>query len=211
MDFKRFKQKLEAAFTQPLPGQGAQYQMTPAGRERVNIDQIDQSKVKQAATAALFFAVDNRPHLVLTKRVEYPGVHSGQISFPGGRREPEDNSFMHTALRETQEEIGVNPEDIDVLGSLTAVYIPPSNFFVYPFVGTLNKAPDFIPQEREVASILSLDFNLFLEKENLKPTKVSARNFSLEVPAFNIENHIIWGATAMMISELRAMILKGTP
>tara|TARA_B100001245_G_scaffold236673_1_gene229627 strand:- start:810 stop:1454 length:645 start_codon:yes stop_codon:yes gene_type:complete len=211
LDFNHFREELEKAFTRPLPGQDAQYQMTPAGRERVDLKRIDQEKVKQAATAALFFPMQNRPHLILTRRVEYPGVHSGQISFPGGRREPEDESFMDTALRETHEEIGVKAGDITLLGSLTALYIPPSNFFVYPFVGILDQKPEFFPQESEVAEILSLDFNLFLPGESLKQTIVDARGFKLKVPAFNINGHIIWGATAMMISELRAMFTQRAP
>lgn len=182
--------------------------MTPAGRARIDIDNIDQSKVKQAATAALFFESDDQPHLILTRRVDYPGVHSGQISFPGGRREPEDDSFMDTALRETEEEIGIHREEIDVLGSLTAVYIPPSNFFVYPFVGILDGPPEFIPQQSEVAEILTPDFNHFLNTENLQQTKVRVRDFSMAVPAFTIDGNIVWGATAMMISELRTMLLQ---
>ncbi len=211
MDFPRFKQQLEAAFSRPLPGQDAQYQMTPAGRERVNLEKINQNNVKQAATAALFFEQNGRPHLILTRRVEYPGVHSGQISFPGGRKEPGDRDFSETALRETREEIGIEPDQISLLGSLTALYIPPSNFYVYPFVGLLKSKPDFTRQQSEVDEILTPDFNGFLDPSNLRNSTIKTSTYSIKVPSFHIMGETVWGATAMMISELRAMFEPSSP
>lgn len=206
MDFKEFRERLEAAFQEPLPGQPAQYKMVPPGRPVTDLEAIDQEKVRQAAVAALFFNKGNRPHIILTLRLEYEGVHSGQISFPGGRREEEDRSFMHTALRETEEEIGVKDKEIELLGSLTSVYIPPSNFYVYPFVGILESSPMYKKQEEEVASILEIDFNDFINPKNITEQILKTRGLTMKVPAFHISGYTIWGATAMMISEIREMI-----
>lgn len=198
---------MERAFQKPLPGQKAQYKMVPPGRPITDLTTIEQDRVRQAAVAALFFNKNDRPHLILTQRLEYEGVHSGQISFPGGSREMEDKSFMHTALRETEEEIGINDSQIDLFGSLTSVYIPPSNFYVYPFVGLLHSYPDYRKQEEEVARILEIDFNDFIDSNNIVEQTLEARGFKLKVPTYHIGGHTIWGATAMMISEVREMLI----
>ncbi len=208
MNFLQFKDLLGVVTSKPLPGQDAQYQMVPQGRGRTDLQSIDRDRVKQAAVAALFYEKDQRPHLILTKRSEYPGVHSGQISFPGGRKEQEDVDFAQTALRETCEEIGIPKKQIELKAQLTSVYIPPSNFLVFPYVGLLQQTPHFIPQEREVRKILSLDFNAFLDPGSIVEKTIPINHAKLTVPAFDINGHIIWGATAMMISELKQMFLK---
>ncbi len=181
--------------------------MAPVGREHLDISRINTAKVKQAAVLALFYKKQNQPHLVLTLRVQSGGVHSGQISLPGGKREPQDNNFMDTALRETYEEVGLAPENVEVLGELTPLYIPPSNFLVFPFVGLYHREPYFERQVSEVKEIFSLDFNHFLDSATVVQQEVKARELNLNVPVFSIDGHVIWGATAMILSELREMIL----
>lgn len=208
MNFSEFQTRLNQILEKPLPGPEAHYKLAPVNRKRLNLDQIDKTRVKRAAVAALFFDLNNSPQLVLTLRNKYPGVHSGQISFPGGKREKEDQSFQDTALRETCEEIGIQKSAIIIHRTLSELYIPPSNFLVQPFLGTIVGDPVFIPEEKEVNEILSFDFNEFLDHQNLQKTSIKTGNYSMTVPAFNIHGHTIWGATAMMISELKELFTR---
>ncbi len=206
--YLEIQEKLRAAIGRPLPGREAQFRLAPAGRTPPDPGSFDLSKVKQAAVLALFYEAEKEAHIILTQRVEYKGVHSGQISFPGGKREPQDKDFLDTALRETYEEVGIAPEAVEVAGAFSELYIPPSNFLVYPYLGFLSSRPAFERQVDEVHRIISLNFNHFLDDSALQKTEVEARGFKLAVPAFVIEGHIVWGATAMMLAELKAMVLN---
>ena len=159
---------------------------------------------------AVFYPnVSSRTNLVLILRKTYKGVHSNQIGFPGGRVEEEDESLQHTALRETEEEVGIPRTEVQVLRKLTRLYIPPSNFWVQPYVGLLQNTPNLIPQESEVEKILEVDLDDFLNEQNFINQTLStsyARN--IEVPAFMLNGHVVWGATAMMLSELKEMLQK---
>ncbi len=155
---------------------------------------------------ALFANRDEKPNLILTLRPQYQGVHSGQISFPGGKREEKDRNFMDTALRETYEEIGISPSNISVMGKITSLYIPPSNFLVHPYLGIINdKTYNFTRQKSEVEQILQVNFNQLLSRGAIREQEISTRGFKIKVPVFPVGDKIIWGATAMMISELREM------
>ena len=207
MNFPDLRQKLEQAILNPLPGQDAQYRLAPLKRERQNLDLLDKTKVKKAAVAALFFEDGPNSRIVLTLRQQYRGVHSGQISFPGGKIESSDKSYLETALRETQEEVGIQAHNIEILGELSPIYVNPSNFYVTPYIGFLKNKPSFIKQEKEVKTILTPKFSDFLKPENMVEQNIKVGNYSLIAPAFNVDGHIIWGATAMMISEIREMII----
>lgn len=208
MNFSEFESRLEFLLEGPLPGSEAHYKLAPINRKGLDLKLVDKTKVKRAAVAALFFDLDNSPHLVLTLRNKYPGVHSGQISFPGGKREKEDLSYQDTALRETYEEIGIAKSEIIIHRHLSELYIPPSNFLVQPFLGTISGSPIFVPEEKEVNEILSLDFNRFMDPSNVKEVSIKTGNHNLKVPAFSIDGHTIWGATAMMINELIELFSK---
>lgn len=192
--------------SRPLPGQEAQLKMAPAGRRQIPEGGLDESKVRKAAVMALFYERQKKTQLVLTLRSEYEGVHSGQISFPGGRVEESDRNLQETALRETEEEIGINSGDIQVVGELSSLYIPPSNFLVQPFIGITDINPDFKAEEKEVQKIISVDLQTLAKDSIVKETKMRVGNFTITVPAFHIDKHIVWGATAMMISEIREML-----
>ena len=207
MDYKSFLKIIKAAFTRPLPGKAAQYFMAPEGRPQTDIEGLDKTKVRQAGVLALIYNQNGNARLILTERSTYRGVHSGQISLPGGKREPFDVDFKATALRETEEEIAVPSTSIEVLGSLSPLYIPPSNFLVYPFVGTLDKIPEMIPEPKEVNQILSYPIDFLLDESSRKFQKIKlSSGFVMESPAFVLDDVVIWGATAMILGELKAML-----
>jgi len=162
---------------------------------------------RKAAVMMLIYPKNNRCHLALIVRNTYPGVHSAQIGFPGGKVELEDVSLTHTALRETHEEIGIHPEKIEVIKTFTEVFISPSNFIVAPFLGISYSELEFIEQEEEVAGIIEFPLLDFLnEKTIVKKIMDTSYGNNIEVPTFKINEHYVWGATAMMMSELKEVL-----
>lgn len=155
----------------------------------------------------LVYPKNDIAHLVLIVRNSYSGVHSSQIAFPGGKVDPEDKSFVETALRETFEEIGISPNEINVIRSFSEIFIPPSNFLVYPFLGFSTQNLSFIPDPKEVATIIECPLSELLNDEN-KILKRMATSYSknIEVPAYQVNEHIVWGATAMILSELKDVL-----
>jgi 8-oxo-dGTP pyrophosphatase MutT (NUDIX family) len=146
---------------------------------------------------------------VLIVRNSYEGVHSAQIAFPGGKFEPKDKTFEITALRETFEEIGIHPDRMEILRPFTHLYIQPSNFLVYPFLGICKEEIFFIPDSSEVAAIIELPLSVFLGDDAIVSVTISTSYASnIMVPAFKIGEHIVWGATAMMLSELKEVLKK---
>jgi len=208
MDFQDFLQIVPYLSAVNLPGEEAHNVMVPKERleitKKINFDQI---KYKKAGVMMLFYPKEGITHLVLIVRNSYKGVHSSQIAFPGGKYEKEDADFMQTALRETFEEIGIRQEKIEVLKAFTHLYIPPSNFMVFPFLGICRDEITFYPDPVEVADIIELPLTTFLSDSiviNARMTTSYAE--SIEVPAFKIDEHIVWGATAMMLSELKIVL-----
>ncbi len=135
-------------------------------------------------------------HIVLIRRPEYPGVHSGQISLPGGRREGAE-SLQETALRETREEIGVKPDTVEVVGHLSSLYTSASNFCIYPFVAFRPTRPDFQPEPGEVAGLLELPLSLLFNPATRRTEVWNSRR----IPFFDVFGFKVWGATAMILSE----------
>ena len=192
----------------PLPGKEAQQEMAPSSRRRY-IEAPDDAKI--ACVLALLYPKDGTEHLVLIERQGHPNDrHRGQIGFPGGKLEPTDESHAAGALREAEEEVGVPTKQIELIGALTELYIPVSEFKVFPFVGYSEQRPDFIRQESEVKSILEVPFQTFLSESVRKEKDIRvAKNITLpRVPYFDVQGHVIWGATAMMLSELIAVASK---
>jgi 8-oxo-dGTP pyrophosphatase MutT (NUDIX family) len=206
LDFTSLKKTFSEAFLRELPGQNAQYKMVPKGRSRVDFITLDETKVKKAAVLALIINDRGTPKIILTLRSEYEGVHSGQISFPGGKREKEDHNFTSTALREAEEEIGIKRDKVEVLGGLTPIYIPPSNFLVYPYLGFYNGARQFTRQESEVQKIIPVDFNVFNDSSIVKDKELVSRSWKMKVPTYQIDGYTVWGATAMILSEIKEMV-----
>ncbi len=159
---------------------------------------------REAAVMILLYPKENETYLALILRNSYNGVHSSQVAFPGGKTEKTDANFQETALRETHEEIGIQPNNINVIKKFTPIYIPPSNFMVYPFLGFANSEIFFTPDLTEVAGIIEFPISQLLN-ENIFVIKTmsTAYNENIDVPAFKINEHYVWGATAMILSELK--------
>lgn len=156
---------------------------------------------------AVFYPKNDQTYFVLILRKTYKGVHSNQIGFPGGRVEVEDRDLEETALRETEEEVGIPQEKIEVIRGLSKLYIPPSNFWVHPYVGVMTETPQLIPQESEVEDILEVKLEDFLNESNFVTRNLSTSYMeNIDVPAFLLNDQIVWGATGMMLGELREML-----
>lgn len=202
-----FKSFLSEQLLADLPGKLAHQEAAPY--RKVDYDTLDLNTVKKSGVLILFYNKGEETHLVLIQRPIYNGTHSGQIAFPGGKVEESDKDIIHTALREANEEVGVEMKDVEVLGQLSDVYIPVSNFLVTPVIGVINYTPRFIPELREVAEIIELRIGHLIEVETLRLNKIKLSNgLQMEVPTFEFNQKIIWGATALMLNELR-YLLKG--
>jgi 8-oxo-dGTP pyrophosphatase MutT (NUDIX family) len=210
MNFQDFLEYVPKFIEVELPASEAHYKMAPLDRILdLNTAEIEEKNPKNAAVMMLFYPKNGRTHLVLIVRNSYEGVHSAQIAFPGGKYETEDLTFEKTALRETQEEIGIHPENIQIIMPFTQIYIPPSNFMVYPFLGICNEELVFTPDGNEVAKIIELPLSVFLNDEIvINTTMTTSYANNIDIPAFKIEEHIVWGATAMMLSELKEVFKK---
>ncbi len=191
-----------------LPAMESHQKMAPLERIKVlKESNLNRPNARNAAVMMLFYPKNGRTHFALIKRNSYPGVHSSQIAFPGGKVEESDENLVRTALRETHEEIGVHPDYIRVIRSFTTVYIPPSNFLVHPFLGYSEQEIQFSLQEEEVAGIIETPLHVLLD-DTIITSKVLETSYakSMEIPAFQIYEHTVWGATAMMLSELKDML-----
>lgn len=210
MNFQDFLQYVPKLMEVSLPAEEAHFKMAPLERiESVKNIKLETKNPKNAGVMMLFYPKKSITHLVLIVRNTYKGVHSAQIAFPGGRYEIRDEIFENTALRETHEEIGIHPQNIQVIRPFTRMYIPPSNFMVHPFLGISKEELAFTPDANEVADIIELPLSVFLSDEIIVNVNLSTSYAeNIEVPAFKIENHIVWGATAMMLSELKEVLKK---
>ncbi len=163
---------------------------------------------RESAVLCLFYPKENQVYMALIIRAKYPGVHASQVAFPGGKRE-EGEELDETALRETFEEIGVSPSKVSLIKELTKVYIPPSNFLVTPFVGYADELLEFTKDPYEVADVIELSLNTFLNDEIVsKITMDTSYANTTKMPVFTVEEHLVWGATAMIMSEIKEMIKK---
>jgi len=207
MDFDVFLSKINEIKNRELGGLEAQFKLAPALRLRYDADKIAAKHPKKAAVLALFYPNEkNETCFLLTKRATYKGTHSSQISFPGGKLDPKDAHLQNTALRETFEEVGVSSEKIKIIRKITEVYIPPSNFLATPFIGYTIEKPLFL-KNYEVAKTLEIPLKMLLDDACISSVTLStsyAKN--IKVPCFQFYNSIVWGATAMMLSEIRELL-----
>ena len=207
MDFNYFQHIISKIKTSQLGGIDVQFKLAPKIRLKYSEDKINELTPKKAAVTVLFYPnSENETCFLLTLRAEYNGTHSSQISFPGGKFDPDDHSLQKTALRETFEEVGIEGTEISLFKQMTNVYIPPSNFLVTPFLGFLKTPPKF-HTNHEVEELISISVEDLLKDSSLSTTTLStsyAKN--MEVPCFVLNNYIVWGATAMMLNEIKELL-----
>ncbi|MFN0214205.1 MAG: NUDIX hydrolase [Saprospiraceae bacterium] len=205
-----FIQSLRQRLAAPLPGRPAQFKMAFAHRVEELKNRLNPPDNAKIACVLISLWEENGTwRTALIRRTENPrDRHSGQISFPGGRYDEGDGSFAYTALREAKEEIGIRPEEVEVLGEMTDLYIPVSNFVVRPFVGLLQTPPSFQLQPGEVEQVFSPALGYFqdLGSRAIADVKVGGQLLVREVPCFMIEDRPVWGATAMILSEFLELI-----
>ena len=209
MDFNEFSSEISKIKNLPLPGTASHYKMAPEIRvKELQAGFFNKKDPKKAGVMALFYPRENNlTHLLFIIRNKYPGVHSGQIGFPGGQREERDKDLLDTALRESCEEVGAVRDQISVIRELSDLYIPPSNFEVTPFIGLYHKEKPFRIQASEVAALLEVPVTDFLDDSN-RSTQILSTSYAreVEVPAFIFKGQTVWGATAMMLSEIRELL-----
>jgi 8-oxo-dGTP pyrophosphatase MutT (NUDIX family) len=209
MNFNIFEQRISKIENLPLPGEASHHKMVPEFRINELLEaKSNKETPRKAAVMALFYPNEQEEtHLLFILRKTYKGVHSNQVAFPGGKAEKEDANSMVTALRETHEEVGVHPDDIQVLKELTEIFIPPSNFDVQPFIGLYKKPKPFVIQESEVADLLEVSLAHFLLDESVTTKKITTSYATnVDVPAFKLNGYIVWGATAMMLNEIKVLL-----
>ena len=204
MDFQHFITQLKITINNDLPGEESHQKM------RVIYDQsieLPFSKINSipAAVLILLYLADNEIYFFLTKRTDDLKHHKGQISLPGGTQEGNEK-LIDTALRETQEEIGINKTSISIIGTITPLFVPVTGFMIYPFIGyslnKLNPKPDPV----EVATIFSVNISDLLNKENRTTEQRNIRGYDVQVPYFKLNDYQVWGATSMILSEFRDLI-----
>ncbi len=182
--------------------------MASSDRMIKNFPRSRRGDSKLAAVLILLYPVDDTIYTLFIRRPEYNGVHSGQISFPGGKKEKGDSNITDTALRETCEEIGICDEELIILGTLTPLFIPVSNIEVTPVVASCIKRPYIKPDREEVVFVIEARLSDFLKDNIVKERPMAVRGETLDVKYYDYKGHIIWGATAMILHELLVVMKR---
>lgn len=202
--FSLFTSQLTQKLKYPLPGESAHRTMQALTKLRLTFK--PNARTRKSAVLILFYPNKNEIYFPLILRPAYDGVHSGQVAFPGGRYEPTDEDLIRTALREAQEEIGLRLNDVKILGILTELFIPASNFYVLPVVATMPYRPDFYPDPREVEDIFEIRLEEISDVNIIGSSDIQVRGEQVHAPHYMVQGYKIWGATAMMISELLSVL-----
>jgi len=207
MKFTDFTANTDIFTTKTLGGISSQFKLVPELRLKFSDVDIKKRNPKSAAVLALFFPDEfGETNFLLTQRANYKGTHSAQISFPGGKKDEIDIDLNTTALREAEEEVGIIKNEIITLRKLTETYIPPSNFMVTPFLAYTNQTPVFKPNY-EVAELIIVKLSDLLNQNNISSIKIDTSYMkNMEVPCFKLNNYIVWGATAMILSEIKDLL-----
>jgi 8-oxo-dGTP pyrophosphatase MutT (NUDIX family) len=201
--YQEFKQYLTLCFDKKLPGIESHLMLASSERKPDILNKELHLKAKKSSVLMFFYEKNGETYLALIKRPIYAGVHSGQISFPGGKWELSDTSLFQTALRESHEEIGLHSDKVELMGELTALYIPPSNYLVTPFVGTSKGSIEFSADPKEVAEIIEIPVNYLLNGcSNFQSVDIQMSDGTiLQSKAIIFKGNVIWGATAMILNE----------
>ena len=201
-----FIDRLKVRLAGDLPGETAQFRMAPKIRLPMSQALQSESQPRQSAVLLYLFPQQGDWRIVLMKRTDYDGPHGGQVSIPGGRLEPGEN-HRQAALREFEEETGIGVDSRQLLGSLSDLFIPTSSFLVKPYIAHAAERPLFDPDPVEVEALIELMIPALLSDTLVKQGKVRLTSGAwVETPYFDVEGHMVWGATAMILSELREVL-----
>jgi 8-oxo-dGTP pyrophosphatase MutT (NUDIX family) len=206
---ENFASELKSEILRGLPGTKVQWEMASSDRFVQDFPLFPGEDARVAAVLILLYPVSGSIHTVFMQRPEYEGIHSGQISFPGGKKEPEDETVISTALREAHEETGINRDDVTVISTLTPLFIPVSNMLVTPVVGWTDNKPSFVHHPGEVLFLIDAELERFLDDKIIKKKPFLLRGKNAEIKYFDYDGNAIWGATAMILQELLAIIRRG--
>ncbi|MGD2003326.1 MAG: CoA pyrophosphatase [Flavobacteriales bacterium] len=202
MTLEALKDKLHV----PLPGISGQREMMPSYRNDLSLDDIAPLKPRKAGVIIHIFQGPQELEVLYMKRPAYDGTHSGQISFPGGELEEFDRDLMAAAFRECEEEVNLGPVEQEFFRAISWLYIPPSNFYVEPFITLGTAAPKVELDPREVDRVFSIPLSKLIDGSLIRQTSIKTTYGTLVVPAYHWDGEIIWGATAMMTAELVALL-----
>lgn len=201
-----FIERLQEQLSRQLPGEDAQFRMAPMARPRMREALAAAPEVRQSAVLLYFFPKRDDWCVVLMKRPDYDGTHSGQVGIPGGRLEPGEN-HLQAALREFEEEVGVCVDSRNLLGKLSDLFIPPSNYLVQTFIAYSLDPPHYKPDPLEVEEIIELSIGWLLNESAVKRGRVRlSSGVTIVSPYFEVAGHMVWGATAMILSELKQVL-----
>jgi 8-oxo-dGTP pyrophosphatase MutT (NUDIX family) len=206
---ENFARSLKLEILKGLPGTEVQWQMASSDRMVRSFPRTPVPDAKVAAVLILLFPNRGSVHTVFMQRPDYKGIHGGQISFPGGKREDSDSDIIYTALREASEETGVKPSGISVINTLTPLFIPVSNTIVTPVVAWMNLKPDFSHHPGEVVFLFDGDLLRFMDPATIKIMPMQIQGEKISVKYYDYDGNVIWGATAMMLHELLTIIRRG--
>lgn len=198
----KFADVLKKEIAKGLPGSEVQWQMASSDRMIKNFPRTPGEDARAAAVLILLYPGKGSIYTVFMQRPDYIGVHGGQISFPGGKKEPSDENLIKTAYREAYEETGVDPAKINLIGTLTPLFIPVSNTIVTPVIGWINEKPIFNHQPEEVVFLFEADIKKLLDPVSIGIKPFEIRGEMINIRYFDYEGNVIWGATAMILYEL---------
>ncbi len=209
MLLNNFIKELKIELENTLPGYDAHLEMMPESRIRAMHTIKNYDNARKSGVLILFYPDNKSIKTVFILRPEYDGVHSSQVAFPGGKFEEKDIDIVNTALREANEEVGIVVSDVEIIGKLSEIYIPPSNFLVQPVIGFATQKPIFKKDTKEVAEIIEVDIAQLLDASNKTMREIIlSNNLKIKAPCYLINEQIIWGATAMIVSELIVILKK---
>lgn len=208
MDAAFFLNQFQQSLDQGLPGEDAHRMLMPVKRPLSSVAKAESTEFRESAVGIVLYPKNGSIHCILIRRPSYEGAHGGQICFPGGKRDADDLDLEYTARRECVEEIGLPHNHAHLIQPLTEVFIPVSKFLVQPYVFFCETLPDLIPDAREVEEIISFDVFDLIRNQAFQRTSIPLQTGMTlkDIPYFDIHGHIVWGATAMMLAEMKVLL-----
>ena len=203
-----FAQDLKSEIESGLPGTEVQWALASSDRLIKDFPGIPREDSASAAVLILLYPDDGKINTLFIQRPDYDGVHGGQISFPGGKREKDDRDLIATSLREAAEETGIIAGEVEIIGTLTPLFIPVSNIVVTPVVGWTGSKPELQPEPSEVLFIIEADLAPFIDYSIVKTRPWEIKGETINIKYFDYQGHVIWGATAMILHELLTIIKR---